>query len=81
MSPCQFSVYMEKQGRVVDVEIPSMREGRVWRVTVLLFADDAIFYEWDFLRLVSEFGNVWKKHSLNVNAAKYGIGVLKKLKH
>ena len=43
MSPWLFSVYMEEiQGRVVDAGIPLMRERKVWRVPVLLFADDTV---------------------------------------
>ena len=40
-------VTKEIEGRVVDVGIPLMREGRVWRVSVLLFADDTVLMSED----------------------------------
>ncbi len=42
-----FIVYLdgamkENQGRILDAGMPLMREERVWRVSVLLFADDTV---------------------------------------
>ncbi len=47
MSLWLFSVYMdgvmkEIQGKKVDAGVPLMREGRDWRVPVLLFAYDSL---------------------------------------
>uniref|UniRef100_UPI003EBBE11F reverse transcriptase domain-containing protein n=1 Tax=Klebsiella pneumoniae TaxID=573 RepID=UPI003EBBE11F len=78
LSPWLFNLYMdgvvkEIQGRAVNVGVSLMRDDRVWKIPVLLFADDTVLLsedEWELQGLVNEFGRVCTKRNLKVNANK-----------
>ena len=86
MSPWLFNLYMdgvvrEIQGRAVDVGVTLRRDGRVWKLPVLLFADDTVLLsedEWELQGLVREFGSVCKKRNLKVNANKSKVMVFER---
>ncbi len=73
MSLWLFNVHMDEvmreiQNTALDVGIPMMREGRVWKKLVLLFANDTVLLsvdKWELQRLQNKFGNVCKKQPEN----------------
>ena len=86
MSPCLFNLYMdgvvkEIQGRADNVGVSLMRDDRVWKLPVLLFADDTVLLsedEWELQGLVNEFGRVCTKRNLKVNANKSKVMVFER---
>ena len=86
MSPWLFNIFMdgvlrEMKARTLGRGVALNLEGRQWKLSSVLFADDAVLVaesEEDLGRLVREFDNVCKRRNLTLNVGKTKVMVMER---